>query len=54
VLCRLADLLKDRMNELKRQMFCTHCGVGLIDRQGNPALQVSTNRCYDLKNRHFC
>ena len=25
-----------------RQMFCTHCGEGLIDRQGKPALQVTT------------
>ena len=29
------------MQELSsRQMFCTHCGEGLVDRQGKPAVQV--------------
>ena len=29
------------MQELNsRQMFCTHCGEGLVDRQGKPAVQV--------------
>ncbi len=32
---------KETMQELNsRQMFCTHCGEGLVDRQGKPAVQV--------------
>lgn len=29
-----------------RQMFCTHCGEGLVDRQGKPALQLYDEDLY--------
>lgn len=35
------------MQELSsRQMFCTHCGEGLVDRQGKPAVQLYDEDLY--------